>query len=228
MRRILEGVLDQGSFFEIGRNWGKSVITGFARLDGWPVSIVASDPMIYGGSWTADAADKLTRFIEVVETFHLPVVNLVDIPGILIGTHAEKAGTVRHAARALGSVYQANVPWCSIIIRKAFGVAGAGMMNHTRFRYRYAWPSGDWGSLPIEGGIEAAYKAQLESAKDPIALRQEIEDRLNAVRSPFRTAEKFLVEEIIAPRETRPLLCEFANLAAPLRHPGPVAFGCRP
>jgi acetyl-CoA carboxylase carboxyltransferase component len=228
MRRILDGVLDHGSFFELGRHWGKSIITGLARLDGWPVAVVASDPMIYGGGWTADAADKLTRFLELAQTFHLPVVHFVDIPGVLIGVQAEKAGTIRHAARALASVYQATVPWCSIIVRKAFGVAGASMMNHTGFRYRYAWPSGDWGSLPIEGGIEAAYKAQLAASQTPEALREQIEDRLNRVRSPFRTAEKFAVEEIIAPHETRPLLCEFANLASRVRTPGPSSFGCRP
>jgi acetyl-CoA carboxylase carboxyltransferase component len=228
MRRIVRAVVDRESFFEIGRHWGKASITGLARLDGWPVALIASDPMIYGGGWTADTADKLNRFIELAETFHLPVVHLVDIPGVLIGVEAEKAGTIRHAARALGAVYQATVPWCTVIVRKAFGVAGAAMMDHTRFRYRYAWPSGDWGSLPVEGGIEAAYKAQLEAAEDPVALRAEIEARLNAVRSPFRTAEVFGVEEIVAPRETRALLCEFANLAAPLRRPGRAAFGFRP
>jgi acetyl-CoA carboxylase carboxyltransferase component len=228
MRKIIKAVVDLDSFFEIGRHWGKASITGLARLDGWPVAVIGSDAMIYGGGWTADTGDKLSRFIELAETFHLPVVHLVDIPGVLIGVEAEKAGTIRHAARALASVYQATTPWCSVIVRKAFGVAGAGMMNHTRYRYRYAWPSGDWGSLPIEGGIEAAYKAQLESAEDPGALRAEIEARLNAVRSPFRTAEAFGVEEMIAPRETRPLLCEFANLAAPLRQPGRAAFGFRP
>lgn len=228
MRRILEGVLDQDSLFEIGRHWGRSIITAFARLDGWPVAVVASDPMIYGGAWTADASQKLMRFAELAQTFHLPVVHFVDIPGFMVGVAAEKAGTIRHGARALATVYQATVPWCTVIIRKAFGVAAAGMSNHTRFGYRYAWPSGDWGSLPVEGGIEAAYKSQLAAATDADQLRRDIEARLNRARSPFLTAEKFLVEEIIAPRETRPLLCEFASLAAPLRRPGRSAFGCRP
>ena len=228
MRRILEAVLDEGSFFEIGCNWGRSAITGLARLDGWPVAVIASDPMIYGGAWTADTGQKLVRFVDLAETFHLPVVHLVDIPGLMVGVAAEQAGTVRHGARALASVYQATVPWCTVIVRKAFGIAGAATANHTRFHYRYAWPSGDWGSLPVEGGIEAAYKAQLEAASDPKSLRRQIEERLNRARSPFLTAEKFLVEEIIAPRETRSLLCEFANLAAPLRRPGRAAFGCRP
>jgi len=228
MRPIVEAVVDKGSFFEIGKLHGRSIITGFARLDGWPVAIVASDPFVLGGIWTAASATKLERFVSLAETFHLPVVHFVDIPGFAIGKQAEKEGTIRAGARALAALYQASVPWCTVIIRKAFGVAGAGNQNHTRFHYRYAWPSADWGSLPIEGGIEAAYKSDLAASDNPAQLLEDIKERLNRVRSPFRSAEKFNVEEIIDPRETRPLLCEFANLAAPLRTPGPPRALFRP
>jgi acetyl-CoA carboxylase carboxyltransferase component len=94
--------------------------------------------------------------------------------------------------------------------------------------FRYSWPSGNWGSLPLEGGVEAAYRAEIESAEDPVAKLAEIEQRLEQLRSPFRTAEAFLVEEIVDPRDTRPLLCEFAWLAAKLRDPGTSSFGMRP
>ena len=228
MRPIVEAVFDRDSFFEIGKLYGRCIITGLARLDGWPVAVMAADPYHYGGAWTADGSIKITRFVDFAQTFHLPVVHLVDCPGFLIGREAEKAATIRHGVRALAALYQAKVPWCSILLRKAFGVAGAGHSNATRFQYRYAWPSGDWGSLPVEGGLEAAYKADLAAADDPAALKAEIMQRLNRVRSPFRTAERYGVEEIIDPRDTRPLLCEFANLAAGLRTPGPSAFGMRP
>jgi len=152
----------------------------------------------------------------------------MDNPGFVVGSKAEQEGTIRHGARALAAIYQATVPWCTVVIRKAFGVAGAGHGNHTRYRYRYAWPSADWGSLPLEGGIQAAYKADLEAAGDPEALIADITAELDRVRSPFRTAERFLVEEIIDPRDTRRLLAEFANLAAPLRSVGPPRFGARP
>ena len=228
MRRILNAVLDKDSLFEMGRKFGGSVIAAFARLDGWPVAVLASDPYFYGGGWTADASQKVARFVDLANTFHLPVVHLVDVPGFVIGIEAEKAGTIRQGARALAAVYQARVPWCSVIIRKVFGVAGAGHTPHTRLHYRYAWPSGDWGSLPVEGGIEAAYRAELDAAPDREKLRGEIEERLNRYRSPFRTAETFNVEEIIDPRDTRPLLCEFVNLAAKLREAGPVATPMRP
>jgi acetyl-CoA carboxylase carboxyltransferase component len=228
MRKIVRAVVDKDSFFEIGRKYGGATITGLARLDGWPVAMLASDPYFYGGGWTADSSMKVIRFLDFAQTFHLPVVHLADIPGFLIGSEAEKAGTIRHGARALAAVYQAQVPWCSVLVRRAFGVAGAAHSNHTRLHYRYAWPSGNWGSLPIEGGLEAAYRAELERADDPEKLRIEIEERLNKFSSPFRVAEAFLVEEIIDPRDTRPLLCEFANLAAPLRQPGLVSAGMRP
>lgn len=228
MRPILEAVVDRGSFLEIGCGTGRSLITGLARLDGWPVAVLASDPYFYGGAWTAESSHKLTRFVDLAQTFHLPVVHFVDCPGFLIGTEAEKAATIRHGARALAAVYQARVPWCSILVRKVFGVAGAAHANASRARFRYAWPSGDWGSLPVEGGLEAAYKADLEAAADPKALQAEIETRLQRVRSPFRTAERFAVEEIIDPRDTRPLLCEFAHLAARLLRPGPSRFAMRP
>ena len=156
------------------------------------------------------------------------MVNFVDVPGFVIGTDAERAGTIRRGTRGLYAVVQASVPWVSILVRKVYGVAGAGHGDGSRLNLRYAWPSGNWGSLPMAGGLEAAYRRELEAAEDAVALRAEIEERLNAVRSPFRTAERFGVEEIIDPRDTRPLLCEFANLAAPLRTPGPSAWGMRP
>jgi acetyl-CoA carboxylase carboxyltransferase component len=227
-RPIIESLVDDGSFLEIGRGWGRSAVTGLARLDGWPVAILGSDPYFYGGGITADAAEKITRFVDLADTFHLPVVHLVDQPGFVIGVEHEHAATIRSGARALAAIYQASVPWCSIIIRKVFGVGGAAHQNASRASYRYAWPSGEWGSLPMEGGIEAAFRADLDAADDREALLAEITARMDAVRSPFKTAEAFMVEEIIDPRDTRPLLVEFANLAAPLRTPGPTARAARP
>ena len=227
-RKIIETIVDNNSFLEFGKYSGQSVIAGLARFDGWPVGLLASDPYFYGGGWTAEASNKVTRFVDIAETFHLPVVHLVDNPGFLIGLEAEKQATIRHGARALTAVYQATVPWCSIILRKVFGVAGAAHTNASRVHYRYAWPSGDWGSLPMEGGIEAAFKSDLEESEDPDKLLKEIEERMENVRSPFRTAESFLAEEIIDPTNTRELICEFTNLAAPLRKTGKVGFGLRP
>jgi acetyl-CoA carboxylase carboxyltransferase component len=228
MRPIIEKVVDQGSFFEMGRMFGRSVITGLARLDGHPVAVMASDPFFYGGSWTADACQKVVRFVDLAETFHLPVVYLMDCPGFMIGLEAERAATIRHGVRAMAAVNQTTVPWCTIIIRNAFGVAGAVHQPAGRLSLRYAWLSARWGSLPLEGGIEAAYRAEIEAAEDRVMKFAEIEDRLNKLRSPFRTAETFWVEEIIDPRDTRRLLCDFAKLAEPLRRPQPSRLQMRP
>jgi acetyl-CoA carboxylase carboxyltransferase component len=232
MRRVLEAVLDTGSVFELGARFGRPAICALARLEGRPVGVIASDPKVYGGGLTGDASDKLVRFVDLCDQFRLPVVNFVDQPGFVIGTEAEKAGTMRRGARALFAVYQASVPWASVLVRKVYGVAGAAHADHSRLTTRFAWPSGDWGSLPIAGGLEAAYRRELEAAADPVALRAEIEGRLNAVRSPFRTAERFGVEEIIDPRDTRPLLCAWARRAHEIvaheRGGGPKGRGPRP
>ena len=232
VRRILALVLDRESVFETGAAFGRSAVTALARLGGRPVGVIASDPKHYGGGLTADASEKLTRFVDLCDQFHLPLVNLVDQPGFVIGTEAERRGTIRRGTRAMFSVYQASVPGVSVLVRKVFGVAGAAHGDHSRLNLRYAWPSGDWGSLPIEGGIEAAYRRDLEAAEDPAALREEIRERLDAVRSPFRTAERFGVEEIIDPRDTRPLLCDWAERAHELVAmevaAGPRARGLRP
>ncbi|MCP3399243.1 acyl-CoA carboxylase subunit beta [Bradyrhizobium sp. CCGB20] len=221
MRPIVESVVDKGSFFEVAKNFGKPIIVGLARLEGRAVLVLASDSFHYGGSWTADACQKVVRWVDFAETFHLPVVYLMDCPGFMIGLDAEKAATIRHGVRAMAAVNQTTVPWCTVILRNAFGVAGVVHQPADRFSIRYAWPSAYWGSLPLEGGIEAAYRADIDAAEDKAGKLREIEERLNKLRSPFRSAEKFWVEEIIDPRKTRSLLCEFARLAEPLRKPGP-------
>lgn len=220
MRPIIESVVDHGSFFETGAKFGRPVITGLARLEGRAVAVLAGDSFHTGGAWTADACDKVIRFVDLAETFHLPIVYLMDCPGFMVGLEAEKAATIRYGVRVMAAVNQSTVPWCTIIVRNAFGVAGVVHQPANRFSMRYAWPSAYWGSLPLEGGIEAAYRADLDAAEDRDAKLREIEDRLNKLRSPFRSAEKFWVEEIIDPRKTRSLLCEFARLAEPLRTPG--------
>jgi acetyl-CoA carboxylase carboxyltransferase component len=207
-----------------------SLVTALARLDGHPVGVIANDPRHAGGALTAAGSEKLVRFVDLCDGFHLPVVNFVDQPGFLIGVRAERAGTVRKGVRALAAIYQATVPWVTVIVRRVFGVAGAGHANVQALNLRYAWPSGDWGSLPLEGGIEAAYRRELDAAPDRNALLREIEIRLNAVRSPFRTAEAFGIEEIIDPRDTRPLLTDWVSLAYELEATrlGPKARGLRP
>jgi len=230
VRRLLDLVLDRGSVFEIGRYFGRPILTALARLDGVPLGVIANDPRQRAGAVDADAAEKWARFVDLCDTFHLPVLSFVDNPGFEIGVEAERRGTIRAGVRALAAVYQASVPWCSVIVRRVFGVAGAGHGKHHGLNLRYAWPSGEWGSLPIEGGVEAAYRRRIEASADPDALRAELEAQLASLRSPLLTAEAFGIEEIIDPRDTRPLLVEWARRAWELLPSalGPKARGFRP
>ncbi len=213
MHSVIDSVVDKDSFFEIGRKWGRSIITGFARFNGIPVAIFAENPKVYGGAWTADACRKLIRLIDLASTFHLPLVHLEDCPGFLIGKSSEEDATIRIGSQALAALGQSPVPYCCIVLRKAFGVAGGANHKAGTHHYRAAWPSGDWGSLPIEGGIEVAYKAELEASSDYDAHLARIKERLNRLRSPLRSAEYFEIEEIIDPRDTRRVLCQWSALA---------------
>lgn len=212
VREIVNSIVDKDSFFEINPSYGKSLVVGLARMNGYPIGLMANDTYFDGGAVTATASEKMMRFVDLCDTFHLPMVNLVDNPGFLIGIRAEEEGTVRLGSRALMAVYQSTIPWVSVIVRRCYGVAGGG---HGRdgLNLRYAWPSADWGSLPIEGGVQAAYRRDIEAAEDPNARRRELEEMLEEFRSPLRTAEAFGIEEVIDPRDTRPLLCDWVKLA---------------
>ncbi len=212
-RRMITAIVDQGSAFEMGRYYGPAQVTMFARLDGKPVGVMASDPLAGGGAMDAASAQKVEKFVDICDTFHLPMVHLVDQPGFMIGPGAERAGTLKQGMRALAAIHQSAIPWASIVVRRVYGVAGAGHQGGGRFNFRAGWPSGEWGSLPIEGGVMAAYRREIAAAPDPDAMRREIEERMIAVRSPFRTAEAYSVENLIDPRDTRPLLCEWLDLA---------------
>ncbi|MEO0816348.1 MAG: carboxyl transferase domain-containing protein [Pseudomonadota bacterium] len=212
-RTIIEATVDRGSFFEIGRQWGRGIVTGLARVDGYPVAVLAGDPFFLDGAWTADVCDKVTRHMDLASLFHLPVIHFVDCPGFAVGVRHETAGVTRRGVRAMNAIYQAGVPVCSVVIRKAYGLAGSAMMNQSRTKWRYCWPSGDWGSLPMAGGIEAAFRKELAEAEDPQALIEQLNAKFKAIASPFRTAESFYAEEIIDPRDTRPLLCDFVDHA---------------
>ncbi len=212
-RKILEMVFDQGSLFEIGRYQGRSLIAMMGRLNGYAVGIMANDTRFYAGSMTAESSEKAIRFIDMCDSFHLPIVNFVDQPGVMIGKEAEKRGTVRIAVRVLSAIEQSQTPWMAIILRRAFGVAGSGYGRQRDLNMRFAWPSAVWGSLPVEGGVEAAYHRDIQQADDPEARLTELIEHYQQLASPFRTAERYHVNDIIDPRETRPLLCDWVEQA---------------
>ena len=210
---ILNRVLDRDSIFEIAPLYGRSRITALARVNGYPVGVMINNPMHLGGAMDVAAGDKVIRLIQLCDTFHLPMVYFADEPGFMVGLEAEKQGIVRAGARALCATAESRMPWITFIVRQLYGVAGGLHFRAEGMYKRYAWPSANWGSMHIEGGAMAAYRREIESAPDPEAKREEIERRLKAIASPFRTAEAFNVEDIIDPRDTRPLLCHFIEMA---------------
>ncbi len=178
MRSIVEMVVDRDSFFELGAAFGPSQICGLARLDGQPVGVLANDCRHYAGAMTAEAAQKYRRFVELCDTFHLPIVNFVDQPGFMIGPESERAGTIRYGMAAVAAAVQATVPWASIQVHKGFGVATAA--HYGDDAYVIAWPSVESGPLPLEGGVAVAFHREIAAAENPEAKRRELE---NATRT---------------------------------------------
>ena len=209
--RVIDAVVDRDSFFEIAPTYGRARITGLARLNGCPVGIMANN-IAFGGATDVTAGDKVIRFIQLCDTFHLPLISLADEPGFMVGLESEMRGIERAGARLVIATCESRMPWATVVTGQLYGVAGQCQHRPSGMFRRYAWPSARWGSMHIEGGASAAYRREIESAPDPEAKRMEIEARLNSVASPFRTAEA-TGQDIIDPRDTRPLLCEFVEEA---------------
>ena len=228
MRKALSLILDEGSFFELGKGYGRSQITGLARLNGQPVGVWANDGKFLAGSMTADGAQKARRFMEMCETFTLPIISFVDEPGFMIGSKAEREATIRYGANAVLTAALTRVPWASVMVRRSFGVAQAAHYGPEGFVL--AWPSAESGPLPVEGGVAVAFRREIAAAPDPEARRKELEEQLAARQSPFPRGEAFSVHELIDPRETRPELCRWIDRIQPLLPDllGPTGFSVRP
>lgn len=213
---VLKHVFDRDSIFEITPHYGKSRVTALARVNGYPVGVMINNPMFLGGSMDVTAGTKVIRFIQLCDTFHLPMVYFADEPGFMVGLEAQKQGIVRAGAKMICATQQSRMPWITFVIRQIYGVAGQCHDRAMRGMFkRVAWPSANWGSMHIEGGASAAYRREIDSSADPEAKRDEIEHRLKAIASPFRSAEAFNIEDIVDPRDTRPMLCDFIEMAQP-------------
>ncbi|MCP3855262.1 MAG: hypothetical protein GY698_11090 [Actinomycetia bacterium] len=217
-RALIELVVDNGGFFEMRRHYAGAVITGFARLDGYSVGILSSDPMKLAGAMDGDGADKYAHFVDLCDAFNLPVVIFLDMPGFMLGSVAERKATMRRGVRALIASAEADVPKVEFNVRKSYGVAADGPNSiglPDGINLRFGWPAGEWGGIPIEGGVAAAYRREIADAPDPEAHRAAIEERLLRMRSPFKAAQDGDVVDLIDPRDTRRLACTFVKLAQP-------------
>ncbi len=215
IRRAIRLMADKDSFFEIGPHWGTDQVVGFARFNGYPVGVIASDSQhANGGALTADGCDKLTRHLDLCDLFHLPLVNLIDNPGFAVGLEHERTGTIRKGGEWMVAFAQAKIPIFSVLMRRSFGVAGNNYATpRSRPSMRVVWPAADVGGIPPEGGIEAAYKRQLAEAEDPVALREELMARIESARGPTGPLNRFQIEEMIDPRDTRRYVCEWVEMA---------------
>ena len=214
-RKAIRLMADKGSFFEIGPLWATDQITGFVRFNGHPLGVIASDSQhANGGALTADGCRKLTRHLDLCDLFHLPILNLVDNPGFAVGLEHEITGAIRRGGEWMVAFSQVTVPIFTVLMRRSFGVAGNNYATpRSRPSVRVAWPAADVGGIPPEGGIEAAYKRQLAEAEDPRALRDELMARIESARGPVGPLSRFQIEELIDPRDTRRLICEWLETA---------------
>jgi acetyl-CoA carboxylase carboxyltransferase component/biotin carboxyl carrier protein len=215
MRRAIRLMADADSFFEIGPLWGTDQITGFVRFNGHTLGVLASDSRHpNGGALTADGCSKLTRHLDLCDLFHVPILNLVDNPGFAVGLEHELTGTIRRGGEWMIAFAQVSVPIFTVLMRRSFGVAGNNYATpRERPSVRVTWPAADVGGIPPEGGIEAAYKRQLAEAENPEALRAELMARIESARVPLGPLSKFQIEEMIDPRDTRRLVCEWVETA---------------
>jgi acetyl-CoA carboxylase carboxyltransferase component len=173
--------------------------------------VIASNPMVLAGALDGAAADKQVRLFDVCRTFHLPIVYFVDVPGFMVGPDAERGNVLRKGMRAIQALIEAEVPVLTVHVRKAFGMAVSATSDPDSLGLRIAWPSAEWGDMPVEGGVDAAFRREIAAAEDPDAFRREAEQRLFAAADPWKTVEAFGVESMIDPRDTRSVLCGFLN-----------------
>ena len=210
MRKLIALIVDKDSMFEIQPGFGRAVITTLARMNGKVVGVIGNNPT-YGGIMDVKAARKQGHFVELCDQFNIPIIFFSDIPGLMVGVESESNAILREGMRARFIGLQVSVPVFTVIVRKCYGVAGGSTIDRRGLNFKIAWPSAEWGSLPLEGGVKAAYKREIESAPDPAAREKEIEAEIRSLASPLRTAEGFGVEDLIDPRETRPYLCQFID-----------------
>jgi acetyl-CoA carboxylase carboxyltransferase component len=218
MRKIISTVVDEGDFFEIGELWGRTAIVGLARMGGRPVGVLASNPEVQAGAIDAAGSQKMTRHLKFCDVFNLPLVQFVDVPGYAVGTVAERTATMRWGVELTKAYYTSTMPIFSVIIRKTYGVAGGVIVDCRDPHNRVAWPSGEWGSLPLDGGIEVGHAhelRQIEKEKGAEARREryrELETNYRRLMNPVRTANHFAIEEIIDPASTRSVLANWVEL----------------
>ncbi len=231
MYEVIERVVDLGSFFEVQAAWAANAIVGFARLEGKTVGIVAQQPMMMAGVLDIDASDKIARFVRFCDAFNIPLITFVDSPGFLPGTAQEHGGIIRHGAKALYAYIEATVPKISIVTRKAYGGAYIVMSSKSiGADLHLAWPSAEIAVMGAEGAVNILHRRDLKAAEDAEAKRKElVEAYREEFCNPYRAAEYGIVDDIIEPAMTRPVLVKALRaIREPARYVPPKKHGVMP
>lgn len=211
MKELIRKVADEGDFFEIQENFAANIITGFMRLEGSTVGVVANQPMVLAGVLDIDSSRKAARFVRFCDAFEIPILTLVDVPGFLPGTSQEYGGVIKHGAKLLFAYGEATVPKVTVITRKAYGGAYDVMASkHLRGDFNYAWPTAQIAVMGAKGATEILYRSELGDPEKIAARTAEYEANF---ANPFRAAERGFIDEVIMPHSTRRRVCRaFASL----------------
>ncbi|TPE52999.1 acyl-CoA carboxylase subunit beta [Amaricoccus solimangrovi] len=201
MKELITKVADEGDFFEIQADFAKNILTGFIRLEGSTVGVVANQPMVLAGCLDIDSSRKAARFVRFCDAFEIPILTFVDVPGFLPGTGQEYGGIIKHGAKLLFAFGEATVPKVTVITRKAYGGAYDVMSSkHLRGDFNYAWPTAEIAVMGAKGAVEILYRSELG---DPDKIAARTKDYEARFANPFVAAEKGFIDEVIMPQSTR-------------------------
>ncbi|SFG58364.1 acyl-CoA carboxylase subunit beta [Sulfitobacter dubius] len=211
MKELILKLADEGDFYEIQEEFAKNIITGFIRLEGRTVGVVANQPMVLAGCLDIDSSRKAARFVRFCDAFEIPILTLVDVPGFLPGTGQEFGGVIKHGAKLLFAYGEATVPMVTVITRKAYGGAYDVMASkHLRSDFNYAWPTAEVAVMGAKGATEIIHRKDLN---DPEKIAQHAKDYEDRFANPFVAAERGFIDEVIQPRSTRKRVARaFASL----------------
>src|SRR5205809_5210046 len=215
VKKVLRAVVDHGRLFEIKPGWAKNIVVALARLNGRAVGVVANQPMVLGGALDVDAADKAARFIMLCDAFHIPLVFLQDVPGFMVGSKVEKQGIIRHGAKMLYAVSEATVPKVTVVIRKAYG-AGYFVMCGKAYEpdLIVAWPTAEISVMGPEGGTNIIFRKEIAAAAHPEEERARRVEEFRKLINPYIAAGGAFIDDVIDPRETRPVIIRALEMAA--------------
>jgi len=221
---VIDAVMDDGIFFEVQPFWARNIVIGFARLDGYPVGVVANQPAHLAGTLDINSSVKAARFVRFCDAFNIPLVTFVDVPGFLPGTQQEYGGIIRHGAKLLYAYCEATVPKLTVITRKAYGGAYDVMASkHVRADFNFAWPTAEIAVMGVDAAVKIIFRKELAQASDPTTrLAELVEDYQNRFANPYVAAERGYVDDVIEPRETRPTLIRALRLARSKRQSLPA------